>query len=155
MSEGLDVIIVDDEVVSCEIISGIVSRFYVWGDLLCFTNPTEALSYCLNRDVGIAIFIVEVFMREMSGFHFLESVKSKFLTVHEDAIMVTARANDDIVNVCVASELNYLLEKPMAPYTLQLAVRAIAGKYLKFARILQSAIPPRPQILSFVSERDA
>jgi hypothetical protein len=35
--------------------------------------------------------------------------------------------------MCVASNVNYLLEKPIKPYTLQLAVRAIMEKYLDFA----------------------
>jgi hypothetical protein len=35
--------------------------------------------------------------------------------------------------MCVASNVNYLLEKPIKPYTLQLAVRAITEKYLDFA----------------------
>jgi hypothetical protein len=32
--------------------------------------------------------------------------------------------------------VNYLLEKPIKPYALQLAIRAISGKYLEFARKL-------------------
>jgi hypothetical protein len=38
--------------------------------------------------------------------------------------------------MCVASDVNHLLEKPIKPYALQLAVRAIAEKYLKFAKRL-------------------
>ena len=37
---------------------------------------------------------------------------------------------------CLASDVNYLLEKPVKPYALQLAVRAITGKYLDFAKKL-------------------
>ncbi len=39
-----------------------------------------------------------------------------------------------IVNVCIASNITYLIEKPIKAYTLKLAVRAIADKYLVFAR---------------------
>jgi len=36
MSDGLDVIIVDDDENICEIISKIIQRFYTWGDVLQF-----------------------------------------------------------------------------------------------------------------------
>jgi hypothetical protein len=38
--------------------------------------------------------------------------------------------------MCVASDVNHLLEKPVKPYALQLAVRAITSKYLDFAKRL-------------------
>ena len=38
--------------------------------------------------------------------------------------------------MCIASDVNHLLEKPIKPYALQLAVRAICEKYLKFAKRL-------------------
>jgi hypothetical protein len=38
--------------------------------------------------------------------------------------------------MCLASRVNYLLEKPIKPYALQLAVKAITGKYLNFAKKL-------------------
>jgi AmiR/NasT family two-component response regulator len=50
--------------------------------------------------------------------------------------MITGNANDDVVDMCVASGVNHLLEKPVRPYALQLAVRAIVSKYLKFAKLL-------------------
>ena len=43
-------------------------------------------------------------------------------------------ASDDIVDMCVATEVHHLLEKPVRPYALQLAVRSIMTKYLKFAK---------------------
>jgi hypothetical protein len=38
--------------------------------------------------------------------------------------------------MCLASKVNYLLEKPVKPYALQLAVRAVTAKYLDFAKKL-------------------
>lgn len=136
MSEGLDVIIVDDDPSVCELISTIVKRFYTWGDVLAFNNTDEATKYCLGRDIGVAIFIVDVFLGGVSGFFFLDTIEEKFPTAHSDAIIITGNASDDIVNMCIASDVNHLLEKPVKPYALQLAVRAIAEKYLKFAKKL-------------------
>jgi len=45
-------------------------------------------------------------------------------------------ASDNVVDTCVASRINHLLEKPAKAYTLQLGIRAIVEKYLKFAKRL-------------------
>ena len=136
MLDGLDIIIIDDDQSAGEHISTIIKKFYTWGEIFIFTDLEEAMGYCLNRNVGIAIFIVEVFLKKASGFYFLDAINDKFPTVHKDTIMITGNASDDIVNMCIASDVNYLLEKPIKPYTLQLAVRAITGKYLEFAKKL-------------------
>lgn len=134
MTEGLDVIVVDDDPDVCELVSGTIKRFYTWGNVLSYTNGEEATTYCLGRDIGVAIFVVDVFLGGASGFYFLDTIDKKFPTAHSDAIIITGNASDDIVNMCVASDVNHLLEKPVKPYALQLAVRAIAEKYLKFAK---------------------
>lgn len=136
MSEGLDIIIVDDDPNVCDLIATIVKRFYTWGEVLAFTNSDEAMKYCMQRDIGVAIFIVDVFLGGVSGFYFLDAIEEKFPTAHADAIIITGNASDDVVNMCIASDVNHMLEKPIKPYALQLAVRAIAEKYLKFAKKL-------------------
>jgi len=136
MPEGLDVIVVDDDPDVCELVSSTIKRFYTWGRVLSFTDSEKATAYCLARDIGVAIFVVDVFLGGASGFYFLDSIENKFPTAHSDAIIITGNASDDIVNMCVASDVNHLLEKPVRPYALQLAVRAIAEKYLKFAKRL-------------------
>ena len=136
MSDGLDVIIVDDEPSVCEVVSGIIKRFYTWGEVLSITNADDAISYCLSRDTGIAVFVVDIFLGEKSGFYLLNMIEKKFPTIYQDTIMITGNASDDVVNMCVASDVNYLLEKPIKPFALQLAVRAIVAKYLKFAKKL-------------------
>jgi DNA-binding NtrC family response regulator len=136
MPEGLDVIIVDDDATVCELVTTIVKRFYTWGDVISFSDSNKATEFCMQRDIGVAIFIVDVFLGGVSGFFFLDSIEAKFPTAHSDAIIITGNASDDIVNMCIASDVNHLLEKPLKPYALQLAVRAIAEKYLKFAKKL-------------------
>jgi len=134
MPEGLDVIVVDDDPAVCKLVSTTIKRFYTWGNVLSFTDSEAATDYCLGRDIGVAIFVVDVFLGGASGFFFLDAIEKKFPTAHADAIIITGNASDDIVNMCVASDVNHLLEKPVKPYALQLAVRAIAEKYLKFAK---------------------
>ena len=82
------------------------------------------------------IFVIDVFLGGKSGFCFLDSIKEKFPAAHEDSIIITGSASDDVVNMCISSNINHLLEKPIRPYALQLAVRAIVTKYLPFVRRL-------------------
>ena len=141
MSNKLDIIIVDDEPSACRIVTKMVKQYYIWGDIFSFINIDEAIEYCLNREIGLAIFIVDVFLREKSGFDFLDAIEKKFPSARDDTIIITAHASNDVVNMCLASEVNFLLEKPIRPHALQFAVRAITTKYLKFAKkLLQDSV---------------
>jgi len=136
MSNGLDIIIVDDEPAVCESLADIITKFYNWGEVFVFSDDEEAALYCMSRAAGIAVFIVDVFLKDKSGFLFLDAISKKYQTAYEDSIMITGYCNDDIVDMCVAAGINHLLEKPIRPYVLQLAVRAIASKYRIFANRL-------------------
>ena len=136
MSEGLDVMVIDDDPAVCDVISQIIKKFYIWGDIHGFVDVDEAILHCLSRETYIAIFVVDVFLSGKSGFYFLDAISEKFTSAHEDAIIITGAASDDVVNMCLASDVNHLLEKPIRPFALQLAVRAIMAKYLKFAKKL-------------------
>ncbi len=148
MSKGLDVIIVDDDADVCEITAGIVNKFYVWGEVYVFSNVEEAIEYCLIREGSIAIFAVDVFLGDTTGFMFLDEVSEKYPSVYEDSIMITGDANDEVVNTCVAAGINHLLEKPVRAYALQLAIRSIVAKYLNFSRKLIE----EPDFAEMVSE---
>jgi DNA-binding NtrC family response regulator len=136
MSDGLDVIVIDDDAGISQVLKELIESFYTWGEVVCFSNGEKAIEYCLKRDSGVAIFVVDVFLRGMSGFFLLDSIEQKFPSVHEDAIMISGKASEDVVDMCLASNVTYLLEKPVKPYALQLAVRAITSKYLAFAKRL-------------------
>jgi response regulator of citrate/malate metabolism len=136
MAQGLDVIIVDDDPSVCQTLEEIITKFYVWGEVLSFTDVDETVSYCLKRDIGIAVFVIDVFLGTETGFSFLDAIEDAFPSAHEDTIMITGNASDEVVNTCVASGINHLLEKPVKPYALQLGIRAVVEKYLKFAKKL-------------------
>lgn len=136
MSDGLDVIIIDDEENVCEVIKEQIKDFYTWGEIIYFTEVDKAISYCLNRDNSIMIFILDVFVGSNNGFFFLDAIAEKYPSAYLDTIMITGKASDDVVDMCVASDVNHLLEKPIRPYALQLAVRSIINKYLSFAKML-------------------
>ncbi|MCG6537304.1 MAG: response regulator [Syntrophales bacterium LBB04] len=138
MSDNLDVIILDDEPLICSVITDILKSFYAWGEVHSFTDFDKALTYCKEKKVGVAIFILDVFLGHESAFSFLDEITGKFAWAPEDTIIITGNASDDIVNMCIASNITYLIEKPIKTYTLKLAVMAIVSKYLRFAkRILE------------------
>jgi response regulator of citrate/malate metabolism len=136
MSKGLDVIIVDDEPQVLEITADTINGFYGWGEVYVFPDVDEAIEYCMIRESGIAVFVVDVFMRERTGYMFLDALAEKYPSIYADTVMVTGDASDEVVNTCVASGVNHLLEKPVRAYALQLAVRAVVSKYINFSRIL-------------------
>jgi len=136
MTGGLPVIIVDDDPQVCEITAEIVRSFYTWGKVFVFTDPDEALRFCQDGQTGVAIFILDVFLEEKTCFSFLKSVQPAFPLAPQDTIIMTGNANDEVVDMCISSDITYLLEKPVRPYALKLAVRAIVAKYSKFAKKL-------------------
>jgi len=136
MSDELNVIIVDDSKDVCEVVFDIIKRFYAWGDVIAFTDVEEAIVYCKSQKSSVSIFIVDVFLNNSTGFLFLDSIAERYPMAYEDAIMISGNANDDVVNMCVASNITYLLEKPVKAYALQFAVRAIVNKYIMFAKRL-------------------
>lgn len=136
MSEGLNVIIVDDDPRVCEVVFDIVKLFYIWGEVLAFTDVDKATAYCKNQKSGVAIFILDVFLGDSTAFTFLDSIAEKFPMAYEDTIIISGNANDDVVNMCVASNISYLLEKPIKAYAIQLSIRAIVAKYIRFAKKL-------------------
>ena len=136
MSEGLDVMVLDDDPGISQVLKELIESFYTWGSVAAFSNAEKAMDWCMRREVGLSIFIVDVFLKGMSGFFFLDSIEQKFPSAHEDAIIISGKASEDVVDMCLASNVTYLLEKPVKPYALQLAVRAITAKYLNFAKKL-------------------
>jgi DNA-binding NarL/FixJ family response regulator len=136
MSTGLDVIIVDDDPAVCEIVAHILTRFYTWGAVRPFTTADRAIAYCLKQQPGVAIFVVDVLMGTATGFDLLDAISGTFPMAHEDTIIITGSASDEIVRTCLALDITYLIEKPIRPYTLQMAVQSIVGKYTKFAKKL-------------------
>lgn len=138
MANGLDVIVVDDDPITCQMVGKTIQSFYTWGDVHTFTRADDARDFCLNREVGLAVFVVDVYLDRQSGFFFLDALEEKYPSLYQDTIIITGSASDEVVDMCVASEVNHLLEKPVKPYALQLAVRSIVAKYLKFSqRLLQ------------------
>jgi len=99
------------------------------------------ITHCRQKKAGVAIFILDVFMGSETGFSFLDAIADKFPMAYEDTIIMTGNASNNIVDICIASNITYLIEKPIRTFTLQLAVRAIVAKYIRFAkRLLEDPI---------------
>ncbi|SMC21697.1 Response regulator receiver domain-containing protein [Desulfacinum hydrothermale DSM 13146] len=136
MHTGLNVIVVDDDRDVLAFLQEVLRGFYVWGDVLAFDDPQTAAAYCLEQPPGVAVFVLDVYMGSWTAFDFLERVQVRFPMAAQDAVIITGNASDEVVSACVEADITHLLEKPLRPYALQLAVRSIVSKYIKFARRL-------------------
>jgi DNA-binding NtrC family response regulator len=134
MLNGLDVIIVDDDPSVCEVVTHMVQSFYTWGEVRSFTSAEEAIRHCLNQKYGVGIFILDIMMGNETGFDLLDAISEKYPMAYEDAIIITGNASDDVVQMCVSTDITHLIEKPIRLHTLQMAVRTIVAKYTKFAK---------------------
>ncbi|MFH1059435.1 MAG: response regulator [Pseudomonadota bacterium] len=134
MSSGLDVIILDDDPAVSGLLAAQVGRFHREGQVFAFSDFLEARTFCFNRASSLAIFVLDAFLGQYSAFDFLAAVAVHYPLAAEDTLIVTGRASDELVGRCMAAGVNHLLEKPIRPYALQFAIRAIASKYLRFAK---------------------
>lgn len=136
MSDNFDVIILDDDHQICALITEILKTFYIWGNIYSFTDYQEAVDFCRDKKFGIAIFILDVYLNHKTAFDFLKEISPSYAWAPEDTILITGKADDEIVNMCIPLNINYLIEKPLKTYELKLAVRAIVSKYTLFAKRL-------------------
>lgn len=133
-SDHLDVIVLDDDPQMCSLIAEILEGFYAWGSIHAFTDFNEALTFCKKKKLGVAIFILDVYLDKRTAFDFLDQISEQCAWAAEDTVIISGNASDDIVNRCVASNIAHLLEKPIKVHALKLTIRAIVDKYLRFAK---------------------
>ena len=68
MVESLDVIIIDDDPAVCDVIAMMIKLFYTWGQVYAFTRTEEAISFCRKQKSSVAIFVLDVFLDDETGF---------------------------------------------------------------------------------------
>lgn len=151
MSDNLDVIVLEDDPLMCSLITETLKGFYTWGDIHSFTKVNAALAFCREKKLGVAIFILDVYLDTKTAFDFLYQISDQCAWASEDTVMITGNASDDIVNMCIASNITYLIEKPIKAHALKLAVRAMVEKYLRYDKRLRAEYPSqhRAQSLGF------
>ncbi len=133
---SLDVVILDDNQVVAEMLQEMVKRFYTWGQVHAFTSLNRARSFCLEREARVAIFILDVYLENGTGLGFIESLAQEYPLAAEDTVIVAGMATEEIVERCLDLGITHLLEKPVNPFGLELAVRSVVAKYTNFLDIL-------------------
>ncbi|HMR19188.1 MAG TPA: response regulator [Sphingobacterium sp.] len=83
-------------------------------NIICSTNPNEALKICWKNDISIAL--VDVQMPEINGFEFVSLLKDNPKTNHILAVMVTAISKEDkfLIKGLQSGAVDYLY-KPLNP----------------------------------------
>jgi len=133
MVSGLDVVVLDDDPQVCELLAHMVRGFHTEGEVYAFTDYLEARTFCFNRSSTVAIFLLDAYLGPYTAFDFIQALAVHYPMAAEDTVIITGRASDDVVERCMELGINHLLEKPIRHYALKLAIRSIAGKYLRFA----------------------
>ncbi len=134
MPYSLDVVVLDDEPRVCEVMTEILRGFYTWGSIHSFADPYQAKEHCMAAPTSLAVFVVDVYLNGLTAFDFLGSLGAKYPMAFQDAIIVTGKASEEVVEMCMRQEVAFLLEKPVEIYALRFAVRSIVSRYQKFAR---------------------
>lgn len=111
--EKLKLVIVDDKeenVLSLKALLADIDNLEIWSS----TSPNEALRYCWNQDVAIAL--VDVQMPEINGFEFVSLLQSNPKTWQILVIMVTAISKEDkfLLKGLHSGAIDYLY-KPLNP----------------------------------------
>src|SRR5690606_23533484 len=111
--EKLKLVIVDDKeenILSLKALLTDIDNLDIWGS----TSPNEALRYCWNQDVAIAL--VDVQMPEINGFEFVSLLQSNPKTWQIMVIMVTAISKEDkfLLKGLHSGAIDYLY-KPLNP----------------------------------------
>lgn len=83
-------------------------------NIICSTDPNEALKLCWKNDIALAL--VDVQMPEINGFEFVSLLKSNPKTSHILAVMVTAISKEDkyLIKGLQSGAVDYLY-KPLNP----------------------------------------
>lgn len=83
-------------------------------NIICSTDPNEALKLCWKNDISLAL--VDVQMPEINGFEFVSLLKSNPKTNHIMAVMVTAISKEDkyLIKGLQSGAVDYLY-KPLNP----------------------------------------
>ncbi len=111
--KNINLLILDDKeenIISLQaLLSGIESI-----NIICSTDPNEALKICWKNDISIAL--VDVQMPDINGFEFVSLLKSNPKTSHILAIMVTAISKEDkfLIQGLQSGAVDYLY-KPLNP----------------------------------------
>lgn len=130
---NVDAVILDDDPQVCEAMEGLFRQFYTWGEVHAFSDFAEALDYCRELDSQTAVFVLDVYLNGPTAFDFLEAISDQYPMATDDSIIITGKADDEVVEKCIEAKVNHLLEKPVRTYAFQFAVRAILSKYQRFA----------------------
>lgn len=105
-------------------------------NIICSTDPNEALKLCWKNDISIAL--VDVQMPEINGFEFVTILKSNPKTSHITAIMVTAISKEDkyLIKGLQSGAVDYLY-KPLNPEITIAKVRSFVNQILIQDEIIQ------------------
>ena len=120
MSNKLNVVVVDDEIVNLLLLESILSRDE-YKNIFTFENPLEALEYMQNNKTDV--LVTDFNMPQMNGIELLKETKA----IHPDlvSIMITANNNNEVMYEALEVGVTEFLMKPVSPVIFKLRFKNI------------------------------
>ena len=120
MSNKLNIVIVDDELVNLLLLESIV-KDEGYKNFVTFNNAPEALEYIQNNEVDV--LVTDFNMPQMDGIELLEQAKA----IHNDlvSIMITANHDNVVMHKALQAGVTEFLVKPVTPLVFKLRLKNI------------------------------
>lgn len=129
MKREYDILIVDDDSMSRDILSGIFSDSY---EILQADNGKDALEIVTARCESIAVILLDLVMPEMDGFAFLHEMQVRNLLTHIPVVVTTADTDSLIEARILNAGVSDLVPKPFVPQIVRQRVEnVIAANYYR------------------------
>ncbi len=120
MSNKLNVVVVDDEIVNLLLLESILSKDE-YKNVFTFDNPLEALEYIKNNKTDV--LVTDFNMPQMNGIELLKETKA----IYPDlvSIMITANNNNEVMYEALEVGVTEFLMKPVSPVIFKLRFKNI------------------------------
>lgn len=104
----MKVVIIDDTQMNLTLLQHLVKKLADC-ESICFTDPTEALSSCVENEPDLVI--VDYMMPEMSGIAFTEEFRKRYIDI--PVLMVTANHEIEVRHQALHAGVTDFLNKPL------------------------------------------
>ncbi len=122
MSNKLNIVIVDDEIVNLLLLENILSQDG-YKNVFTFGNPLKALNYIQNNKTDV--LVTDFNMSQMNGIELLKKAKDMYPDLV--SIMITANNNNEVMYEALKVGVTEFLMKPVSPVIFKLRFKNILG----------------------------
>ncbi len=126
---ALNVMVIEDEAFTQEVVSNILQTFGVNSVIVC-ENGADALTRLAGAEAKIDIAVCDIEMPEMNGYEFVRKVRFGAVPGYKDlpVIMLTGKDTDKNVQSARIHKIDGFLVKPAKAEPLKAAIRRVLDR---------------------------